>query len=107
VILLGLGEGVSQRMGCEETKSMNNSFKSMKVGRAFLVEVDRICQNLFFFLRFYLFIYLTERERDSEHKQGEKQAEAEGEADSPQSRDPDLGLNPRTLRSWSEPKADG
>jgi len=34
-------------------------------------------------------------------------AEGEGEADSPQSRDPDLGLDPRTLGSWSEPKADG
>jgi len=35
----------------------------------------------------------------TEHKQGEWQAEAEGEAGSPQSREPDVGLNPRALRS--------
>ena len=31
---------------------------------------------------------------------------AEGEADSLLSGEPDVGLNPRTLRSWSELKAD-
>jgi len=30
----------------------------------------------------------------------------EGEADSLMSREPDAGLNPRTLRSWPELKAD-
>jgi len=35
---------------------------------------------------------LTERE----HKQGEQQAEGEGEAGSPPSREPDVGLDPRT-----------
>ena len=34
------------------------------------------------------------------------QAEENGEADSPLSREPEAGLNPRTPRSWPEPKAD-
>ena len=33
-------------------------------------------------------------------------AEGEGEADSLLSRESYMGLNPRTLRSWPEPKAD-
>lgn len=37
---------------------------------------------------------------------GGAEAEAEGEADSPLSREPDLGLHPRTWRSCPEPKAD-
>ena len=41
-----------------------------------------------------LFIYLGE----GEHESG-RETEAEGEADSPLSREPVLGLNPRTLRS--------
>ena len=50
-----------------------------------------------------LFIYLRERVcmRTSWGR-----AEGEGEADSLQSREPDTGLDPRTLRSQSEPKAD-
>ena len=40
------------------------------------------------------FIYLFERERA--HKRG---SGAEGEADSPLSREPDAGLDPRTLGS--------
>ena len=43
------------------------------------------------------FIYLR-RERES--------TEGEGEADSLLSREPDMGLDPRTLRSQPEPKAD-
>ena len=34
------------------------------------------------------------------------EAEGEGEAGSPLSREPDMGFNPRTLRSQPEPKAD-
>ena len=49
--------------------------------------------ELFFFK--ILFIYLTERD----HKQAERQAEREEEAGSPLSREPDAGLDPRTLRS--------
>ena len=50
----------------------------------------------FFFLKIlFFFIYLTERD----HKQAERQAEGEGEAGSPLSREPDSGLDPRTLRS--------
>ena len=37
---------------------------------------------------------------------GEGMAEREGEADSPLSRDPDMGLHPRTPGSGPEPKAD-
>jgi len=44
-----------------------------------------------FFLRFYLFV------REREHKPGEWQAE--GETVSPLSKEPDVGLNPRTLGS--------
>jgi len=44
-----------------------------------------------FFLRFYL----LERERERARTEGR----AEGEAGSPLSREPDVGLDPRTLRS--------
>ena len=44
----------------------------------------------FFFLRFYLFIH--ERQKEAE-------TQAEGEADSPLSREPDVGLDPKTLKS--------
>ena len=47
-----------------------------------------------FFLKI-LFIYLTDRD----HKQAERQAEREGEAGSQLSREPDAGLDPRTL-TW-------
>ena len=52
-------------------------------------------KTLSYFLLFFLkyFIYLTERE----HKQGQQQAE--GEAGSPLSREPNMGLDPRTLGS--------
>ena len=40
------------------------------------------------------------------HKQEEQQAEGDGEAGSPQSREPNAGLNPRTLGSQLELKAD-
>ena len=46
-----------------------------------------------------LFIYQRERGRESEHRQTEWQAEAEGEADSPPSKEPDVGLDPRMLGS--------
>ena len=38
--------------------------------------------------------------RESEHEQGG--AEGEGEADTPLSREPDVGLDPRTFRSRPE-----
>ena len=59
----------------------------------------RILKDLLFFLKI-LFIYKRER-----HKQGGG-AEAEGEAGSPLSREPNLGLDPRTLESQSKPKAE-
>lgn len=50
----------------------------------------------FFLKRFYLF----EREHErAESKGGEERREAEGEADSSLSREPDVGLDPRTWRS--------
>ena len=56
--------------------------------------------KLFPFLFLKDFIYLFETRQESEHEQGGgAKGEREGEADSPLSRDPDLGLNPRTLRS--------
>ena len=51
-----------------------------------------------FFLKI-LFIW------EREHAGAEAEAEGEGEADSPLSREPNAGLDPRTLRSWPEPKS--
>ena len=55
-----------------------------------------------FFLRFYLFD--TEKETAREGTQAE--GVGEGEAGSPLSREPNVGLDPRTLGSQPEPKAD-
>ena len=44
------------------------------------------------------FIYLFESERAHEHRGG-AEGEGEGEAGSPLSREPDAGLDPRTLGS--------
>jgi len=54
----------------------------------------------FYFILFFikiLFLYLSERERESAPKKGDWQAE--GEAGFPQSKEPDVGLDPRTLES--------
>ena len=61
--------------------------------------------NLFFFLKICLFLREQvgvegEKERVSTHTEGE------GKADFPLSREPDLGLHPKTLGSEPEPKAD-
>jgi len=48
-------------------------------------------QYSFFFLRFYLF------ERERERLREQVGGGSEGEADSLQSREPDAGLDPRTL----------
>ena len=45
------------------------------------------------------FIYLFDTYTQSEHKQAEQQLEGEGQAGSPLSKEPDMGLNPRTLES--------
>ena len=58
---------------------------------------------LHFFLQRFS-VYLRERDRESTTWGGGGQAE--GEADFPLSRDPDVGLNPRTPGSWPEPKSD-
>ena len=55
----------------------------------------------FFFFKI-LFIYL----RESERAQAGGPAEGEGEAGSPPSREPDVGLDPRTPRSPPQVKAD-
>jgi len=49
------------------------------------------------------FIYL--RQTDRERAQAEGVAEAEREADSPLIREPNAGLDPKTLGSRPEPKA--
>ena len=60
----------------------------------FMADIQGFFLNIF--LRFYLFV----RERESaEHRQTEWQADAEGEAGSPLSKEPDVGLYPRTLGS--------
>ena len=51
-------------------------------------------------LKLYLFIWQIEREREW------AKAEGVGEAGSPLNREPDVGLDPKTLRPWPEPKAD-
>ena len=58
-----------------------------------LTNRDHMSCISFYFLKI-LFIYLTDRD----HKQAERQAEREGEAGSLLSREPDVGLDPRTLR---------
>ena len=47
---------------------------------------------------------MTKRERERAPAEGT--AEGEGEADSPLSREPKVGLDPRTPRSFPEQKAD-
>ena len=63
-------------------------------------------QKFFFLTLFYLFIF------DGEHKQGRgREREREREKERTPSRlctvstEPNVGLNPRTSRSWSEPKS--
>ena len=58
---------------------------------------DSIAGFYLFFKRFYLFIYMTERERA--HTQAGREANGQGEAGSLLSREPDAGLDPRTLGS--------
>ena len=58
---------------------------------------------VFFLSCSWRFIYLFDRER--ENKQGVA-VEGEGEADSLLSRESNVRLNPRTLRSWPDMKAD-
>jgi len=53
----------------------------------------------FFFFKDFIYLFIHERQR-------ERETEAEGEAGSPRSREPDAGLNPRTLGSQPELKAD-
>ena len=62
--------------------------------------------SFIFFIFIFLkdFIYLIERGRKHEFRWGG--AEREEEADFTLSRDPDAGLDPRTLGSWPEPKTD-
>ena len=55
-----------------------------------------------FFSWFYLFIWVSERERERVHAWVGGGAEAEGEADSPLSREPNMRVESRTLRSWPE-----
>ena len=50
---------------------------------------------------------LFEKEkRERERERAKVQELGEGEAVSPFSREPDAGLHPRMLKSWTEPKAE-
>ena len=62
----------------------------------------------FLFKRYFthLFGKGRERVRERNYKQGEWEAKGEGEADSSLSREPKVGLDPRTPRSFPEQKAD-
>ena len=51
-------------------------------------------------------VYLFDRERERERAQAGGAAEGEGEAGFPLSREPNMGLDPRNLGSYPEPKAD-
>ena len=44
--------------------------------------------------------------RVSERENKQEKQQAEGEADSPLSKEPNVGLDPRTLGTQPEPKAD-
>ena len=63
--------------------------------------------SLFFKKKDFIYLFEGERERGREkaHKWGGG-AEGEREADFPLSREPNSGLDPRTLRWWPELKAD-
>ena len=61
-------------------------------------EVEVLFYFIFLFLRFYLFIHERHRERERQrHRQREKQAPR---------REPDVGLDPGTLGSCRELKAE-
>ena len=54
---------------------------------------------VYIFFSKILFIYLREIQKERERERAGGEAEGEGEADSPLSREPDAGLDSRTLRS--------
>ena len=58
---------------------------------------DPFTMQVFFFLRFYLFIHERLKRHRQRHRQREKQAPF---------REPDVGLDPRTPGSHPEPKTD-
>ena len=71
----------------------------------------------FFFFLFFKILFICLSEGEQEHMQGMRastsgkgggqgEAAGEGEADSPLSREPEVGLDPRALGSLPEPKAD-
>ena len=81
-----------------------NPFMICNIVHQFFIHV-----SLFFFFFFKDFIYLFHRQRSHVRQRSqvaERQAEREEKAGSPWSREPDAGLDPRTLGSWPEPKAE-
>ena len=75
------------------------------------------CLSLFFsaslfsiiFFKDFIYLFDRDRQREGEHKQGEweRKKQAPSRAGSPvRCREPDAGLDPRTLGSRPEPKAD-
>ena len=55
--------------------------------------------SILFYFKDFIYLFVRERESESEHRQTEWKAEAEGEAGSLWSKEPDVGLDPRTLGS--------
>ena len=64
------------------------------------IQVDFTFKNWFIIIKDCIYL------RKKECKQGKQQAEGKGEADSALSREPHVGLDPRTPGSWPEPEAD-
>jgi len=59
------------------------------------------------YFSFLFFFHEREREREHLRRLGAKgEEERESQADSPLSGEPGVGLDPRSLGSWPEPKAD-
>ena len=56
------------------------------------------------FILFYLILFLKILFIHSWEREHEQEAEGKREADSPLSREPDVGLDPRTPGSWPDPK---
>ena len=65
---------------------------------AFYGTSNRVDKNMLYLKKYILFIYLRERKHEREKARAQGAAEGEGEADSPLSREPNVGLDPRTPR---------
>ena len=74
-----------------------------------LLKAEKLCSSFVLVCHITFFkkiIYLFERVRERAHARTVGSSGAEGEVDSSLSREPNVGLNPRTPRSWPESKVD-